>query len=207
MPFSYRLQKNHPRISSLLGVVCALLLTSFQGEAGQKRPPLKVPILLDLNGQPADPFRDSTAKLLAFVFTRTDCPISNTYAPEIRSLSEKFAPLGVVFYLVYPGADESAAAIREHLNRFNYPLEAFCDPQHIFSKKSRVCVTPEAAVFRPNGKLLYHGRLDNRYVDFGKARPEPTVYDLQTALKQALAGQPVTPASEPALGCFIEEVK
>jgi tetratricopeptide (TPR) repeat protein len=41
------------------------------------------------------------------VFTRTDCPISNRYAPELRRLGERFARRGVFFRLVYADPTET----------------------------------------------------------------------------------------------------
>jgi hypothetical protein len=163
--------------------------------------------LVDLSEHAADPFDNGGAKLLAFVFVRIDCPISNAYAPEIRRLHDRFAPRGVVFRLIYVGKDESSPAIYRHLRDFQYPCGALRDPQSAFARKSRVSVTPEAALFRPDGTLLYHGRIDDRYVDFGKARPEAKRHDLAEALALALAGKPVPPAAGPTIGCFIEEVK
>src|SRR5689334_201117 len=45
--------------------------------------------------------KTAEAKLIVCLFTRTDCPISNSYAPEVRRMYEKFSPRGVAFYLVY----------------------------------------------------------------------------------------------------------
>jgi hypothetical protein len=163
--------------------------------------------MLDLDGYAVNPLGNRDAKLHAFVFIRTDCPISNSYAPEIRRLHDRFASSGVAFWLVYPGADESPAAIRRHLRDFEYPCGALRDPRHAFATQSHVSVTPEAALFRPDGTLLYHGRIDDRYVDFGKARPEATQHDLAEALTLALAGQPVPPPTGPAIGCFIEDAR
>jgi hypothetical protein len=160
--------------------------------------------LEDLQGKAAKPFGDRNAKLVAFVFARSDCPISNAYAPEVRRLCEEFAPQGVVFWLVYPGADESPAVIRKHARDYAYPCGALRDPRHAFTKVAKVSVTPEAAVFRPDGKLLYSGRIDDRYVDLGVAKPKPTRRDLSIALGAALAGRPVPRATGPAIGCFIE---
>ena len=160
--------------------------------------------LEDLHGRAAKPFDDRDAKLVVFVFARSDCPISNAYAPEVRRLYEAFAPRGVVFWLVYPGADESPDVIRKHLRDFVYPCDALRDPRHAFAKVAQVSITPEAAVFRPDGELLYSGRIDDRYVDFGVARPEPTRRDLKIALTEALAGRPVPRAAGAAIGCFIE---
>jgi hypothetical protein len=163
--------------------------------------------LIGLDGAAVDPFANRDAKLLVFVFTRRDCPVANAYAPEIQRLCAKFSPKGVAFCLVYADRDDSAAQIREHLREFGYSCAALRDPKQAFARRARAEVTPEAAVFRPNGDLLYHGRIDDRYVDFGKARPEPTRRDLAVALEDALAGRAVTRAAGPAVGCFIEGVK
>ena len=53
----------------------------------------------DLAGQPVDPLANQHARAIVFVFLSADCPISNRYAPELRRLQEKFAPLGVRFWL------------------------------------------------------------------------------------------------------------
>lgn len=46
-------------------------------------------------------------------------------------------------------------------------------------------MTPEAAVFLPTGKLLYRGRIDNRYVRFDQERATPTQRDLKEAIQSA----------------------
>ena len=56
-------------------------------------------------------------------------------------------------------------------------------------------------------KLVYHGRIDDRFIDFGKSRPEATVHDLQNAIDAALAGRKVTPAETKAIGCYIADLR
>ena len=147
------------------------------------------------------------AKFFVCLFTRTDCPVSNSYAPEVRRIFEKFSPRGVGFYLVYPDADESAAVIEKHLKEYSYPFPALRDPKHELVKLAGAKITPEAAVFDASGKLLYRGRIDDRYVDFGKARVAPTVKDLENALEAILDGKAAPAAGGPAVGCFIADVK
>jgi hypothetical protein len=160
--------------------------------------------LLNLAGKSTDPFAGTEAKLLAFIFVGADCPISNSYAPEVQRLHAAFAQRGVTFFLVYPDGGISAAAIREHLKSYDYPCDALRDQQHAFTKRAHVEVTPEAALFRPDGTLLYHGRIDNRYAALGSKRPKATERDFVNALDDALAGNPVRPAGGPPVGCFIE---
>src|SRR5688500_1125789 len=57
---------------------------------------------------------------LVLVFARTDCPISNRYAPELRRLHERFVPQGVRFVLVYTDPAGSAAEVESHARAFGY---------------------------------------------------------------------------------------
>jgi hypothetical protein len=146
-------------------------------------------------------------KFFVCLFTRTDCPVSNSYAPEVRRIYDKFSPRGVGFFLVYPDPDESAAVIEKHLKEYSYPFAGLRDPKHELVKLAGAKITPEAAVFDVSGRLLYRGRIDDRYVDFGKMRLAPTTKDLELALEAILDGKPVPAAGGPAVGCFIADVK
>ncbi len=68
------------------------------------------------SGAPVDALQaPAGTKAIVFLFTSTDCPISNRYAPEVRRIAEAFGAKGVVFRLVYPNPSEDAKAIREHM--------------------------------------------------------------------------------------------
>ena len=85
--------------------------------------------LPDLDGNEIDP-RHAGEEASVFVFTRTDCPISNRYAPEVRKLREKFAPRGVGFWLVYLDRDQEVAEVRAHMEEYGYPFGAVLDLDH-----------------------------------------------------------------------------
>jgi hypothetical protein len=160
-----------------------------------------------LDGAAVNPFdapQGTTA--IVFLFTSTDCPISNRYAPEVRRLTAKFSPQGVVFRLVYPNPADKRAAILEHMHAFAYAgaTEALRDPKHALVKHSGVTVTPEAAVYA-GGRIVYHGRIDDRYVDLGLERPAATVHDLADVLTAVLEGRAVARAVTPAVGCYIAD--
>ena len=162
--------------------------------------------LLDLSGRRIEPLEESEAAATVFLFLRTDCPISNRYAPEIRRLHDRFAPSGVKFWMVYPDPGEPLQAIRQHLADFEYPGRAARDPEHALVEKTQATVTPEAAVF-VDGELVYRGRIDNRFVDFGKTRAAATTHDLAGALEAILDGRPVPESRTRAVGCFIPDRK
>jgi hypothetical protein len=185
-----------------LPVVAALCALAVSLAAASDALPPQGLRLIDLEGGAADPIVGS-APATVFVFARTDCPISNRYAPEVRRLHERFASRGVRFWLVYPDPEEPLAAIRDHLTDYGYPMKALRDPQHDLVRATGVEVTPEAVVFAPDGQLVYRGRIDDRYVDFGKARPTASRHDLERAIEAVLAGSQPEERTTRAVGCFI----
>lgn len=139
------------------------------------------------------------------VFARTDCPISNRYAPELRRLRERFAPK-VHFTLVYPDPSEPADEVQAHARDFALGFALVRDPEHALVRLAGATVTPEAAVFVGTGgaaDLVYRGRIDDRHVDFGRSRPEPSRKDLAEVLEALAAGQAVAPRTTPSVGCAI----
>ena len=160
----------------------------------------------DLDGKPFDPFRAARGKVVVLIFVRTDCPVSNRYAPAIQQLSAKNAGKAV-FFLVYPSKKETADSIRKHDREFGYALAALRDPQHILVRESKAQITPEAAVFDANRRLVYHGRIDNLYEDFGHARKSATTHELADAIEAAIAGKTLAGNATPAVGCYISDLE
>lgn len=160
----------------------------------------------DLKGQSFDPFQAAPGKAVVFIFVRTDCPVSNRYAPTIQRLSEKYAA-STMFFLVYPDKKEAADAIRKHDREFGYHLTALRDPQRVLVKRSDAQITPEAAVFDASRRLVYHGRIDNLYQDFSHTRKIPTTHELADAIEAALAGKTISGKATPAVGCYISDLE
>lgn len=138
------------------------------------------------------------------VFTTTDCPISNRYAPEIERLAAKFKGQAR-FVLVYPVAADSPAMIREHMRKFAYSIESIRDTDQKLVRQTGVTVTPEVAVLQ-GAQLLYRGRIDDRYVELGKQRPSPTQRDLENALTELSAGRPIATRETRAVGCILADL-
>ena len=160
----------------------------------------------DLDNHLVDPFQASAdVKAILLVFTSVDCPISNRYAPVIAKLHDAFSSRGVQFWMVYPNPFDTADAIRKHLKDFSLPSRALRDPNHALARIANATVTPEAALYDRQGRELYHGRIDDRYVSLGLERPAPTKHDLQEALTAALAGRAIAEASTQAVGCYIAD--
>jgi alkanesulfonate monooxygenase SsuD/methylene tetrahydromethanopterin reductase-like flavin-dependent oxidoreductase (luciferase family) len=161
-----------------------------------------------LNGQPVRNLASPGTKAIVLFFTATDCPISNRYIPEIQSLENKFAAQHVVFWYVYPNVGETATAVRQHERDFGAEQHVLFDPDHGVVALAHARVTPEAAVLAPTEtdgtlRVLYHGRIDNRYIQIGQQRPNATQFDLERAIEDVLQNRPVHPPDGPPVGCGI----
>jgi hypothetical protein len=168
----------------------------------------------DIDGHDVTSISAHDTKYVVAIFVATDCPISNRYLPLLVRLSRQFAPRGVRIWLVYPNAGDTLASVRAHQSQ--YPAAAslpqLIAPDSRFIAHAKVHVTPEAAIFHadppPRGSILshpvlWHGRIDDRYLTFGTQRPAATRHDLADALNAALAGQQPTAPAAPPVGCAI----
>jgi thiol-disulfide isomerase/thioredoxin len=193
----------HPfRVVPLLYVVIAAAwLASFASTS-----PGAQNTAFNLAGNPVDPLKSASGKVVVLVFVRTDCPISNRYAPTIQKLSAEHEGKAT-FWLVYPSKSESAEVIRKHEREYGYKIPALRDPQHVLVKESMVQITPEVAVFDAQRHLVYHGRIDNLYEDIGRARSVATAHELDDAISAALSGKSLDVSATHGVGCYISDVE
>jgi peroxiredoxin len=148
------------------------------------------------------------AKAVVFVFIGLDCPISNSYAPELGRLYGEYSKRGVVFYAVQSDPSVAPAEVRRHARESGLPFPILLDPVQTLARQLGATATPEAAVVSAaGGELLYRGRIDDRVVDFGKARQRPTRQDLRLALEEVVEGKAVSRRITKAVGCAIARIE
>lgn len=182
------------------GIVFALLFTSAWAAATAPES------VVDLSGKTRDPFA-SPARARVFIFVRTDCPITNRYAPELARLAEFFLVDDAEFWLVYPDPDVTPQQIRTHMAEYGFRGQPLRDPHHELVARAHVVTAPEAAVFDRAGRLAYHGRIDDLWVEPGKARPMARTHDLEDAISAVVEGRAVAHPETRAIGCSLADVK
>jgi len=160
----------------------------------------------DLDDKSIDPIKASLGKITVLIFIRTDCPISNRYAPLLQQLNATYSSRAK-FWLVYPNRKSAAPEIAEHLKQYRYTISALRDPDHALVKLAGATITPESAVFDARGQLLYHGRIDNLYEDPSRSRPAATTHELQATLEATTSGKPAPLSTAPAVGCYISDLE
>jgi hypothetical protein len=160
----------------------------------------------DLEGKSVDPLAAAGGKIVVLVFLRRDCPVSSRYTPIIQKISSEHED-DVRFWLVFPDKTETSKTIQKYLHDYGFRLPAAHDPEHVLVKLAQAAITPEVAVFDHNRHLVYHGRIDNWYVEFGRPRPAPTTHELSHAIEAAMSGKPMTPTAVKGVGCYIADLE
>ena len=157
----------------------------------------------DISGKEHAVPGEADANATVIYFVTHDCPISNRYQPEIGRICEEYAAKEVRCLLAYVDPTVSDQEIRDHQVAYSSDLPAIHDADHELVQLAGATVTPEAALFDDDGRLVYRGRIDNLYAALGTPRRRPTERDLRNALEESLAGRPVTRARTQPVGCFI----
>jgi thiol-disulfide isomerase/thioredoxin len=161
----------------------------------------------DLGGNAIAQLAPAGARAVVLFFAASDCPISNRYIPEIQRLEKEFGPRGVRVWFVYPNPGDSAKVVRAHDAEYSITgTNTALDTAQNLVQMAHVTITPEAAVFVPEGSGLrevYRGRIDDRYIAFGQERPRAQHHDLEDAIRAVLAKQPVPKPGGPPVGCSI----
>lgn len=163
-------------------------------------------VFVDLAGSPRLPTQvESKANVLVFI--TSDCPIANSYAPEIQKIADEFAPHGIRFFLIHVDPDITRDQAKHHAEQFGYRIPILIDHEHVLVRRTGVTITPEVAVLTGDGRMPYRGRIDDLYPDLGTKRRAPRRRDLRRALEELLAGRPVTVARSQAVGCDLPEAR
>src|SRR5438105_14126768 len=131
----------------------------------------------DLDGIAHHPFESRGKAGSVLIFYWHDCPICNSYAPEINRLYAAYT--NFAFYIVQVDADLTATAAREHAKEYALRPPVLLDPHHRLVKLTKPTVTPEAVVLDKKRHVLYRGRIDDLYAALGKRRPSATQHDLR----------------------------
>lgn len=141
--------------------------------------------------------------LIAIFFVTTDCPITNSYVGEMQRLYREYSPRDVVFWAVHCDPTQGMEEVKKYATEYKYEFPVLMDEQLALATRFGARRMPEAVIASAEGKLLYRGRIDDRYVSFGKARREASKHDFREAMEQALNGKRKTVEGPTAVGCYI----
>ena len=139
-------------------------------------------------------------KAVVLMFIATKCPYSNAYNDRMRQMAADYTKKGILFVGINSNNTEPEAEVKSHAQKNKWDFVIAKDPGNKVADLYDAKRTPEVYIVGADGKLLYHGRIDENYEEPTKV----TSPDLKNALDQILAGQSVAKTETKAFGCTIK---
>jgi peroxiredoxin len=175
---------------------------AFTLKIGDKAPDFKLPATDGKTYQLSD-FAD--AKVLVVFFTCNHCPYVLGSDEVTRKTAEQFASQGVKFVGINSNskntyADDDFPHMVERMKEKKFPWVYLHDAPQDVARAYGALRTPHFYVFDRSRKLVYTGR----GVDSPRDMSKMTVNDLETALREHLAGKPVTKPMTNPIGCNVK---
>jgi peroxiredoxin len=142
-------------------------------------------------------------KLKVIFFLDPECPISNAYMKEIKSIYADFSAKGVTFEAFFPMSTVTDQEIKAFLKKYNATFPGYTDPNLQKAKRYQATVMPEVVLVNSAGMVVYRGAIDDWYYGLGKSRPKATEFYLRNAIEATLDGNQVLKSRTEAYGCLI----
>lgn len=145
--------------------------------------------------------RGANVKGVVVVFLGTECPVSNGYAPEMERIHLEAAKREVAMIGVYAEPTVGQAEADAHRKEYAFTFPTVLDPEQRIAKQAAVARMPTAVVLDGAGKIVYRGRIDDRWSPQGKRRDVPRTRELRDAIDAVVAGREPTVREAPPFGC------
>jgi len=159
-------------------------------------------MLKDIAGQ-SIALHDYKAKAAVVVFFMgIDCPISNLYLKDLGDLQVRYGKQAVQIVGIQSNAGTTQARAAEHAREYKVAFPVLLDPGQHIANQLGAKRTAEIFLLDSRRQVRYHGALDDRY-GYTFKRDVPQRHDLEEALKELLAGKPVTVVETTPRGCLI----
>ncbi len=191
-----------------LAVTSLLLILAICPAAGSDEteiPPVRFLTALDLEGRVHRIGSEEGLKGVALVFISTECPIARGFIPELNRLHKSLSDQPVKLLGVISDPTTTRAAAIKFQQEFEIEFPVLFDASGEIAEVLKPTHVPEAFVVDTHSQVRYRGRIDDRYPEVGKRRPQPTTHDLADAIQAVAADQKIEVAQTTPVGCPFEE--
>jgi hypothetical protein len=141
--------------------------------------------------------------LKVILFLDPECPVTNAYMKEIKSINADYNAKGVSFEAYFPMETVTDKDIKAFLKKYNATFPGFTDPGLHKATRYKATAMPEVVLLNASGMTVYQGAIDNWFYALGKSRQKATELYLRNALEATLNGNPVMQSKTQAIGCLI----
>jgi peroxiredoxin len=154
--------------------------------------------MTDLNGRQIK-LSDWKGKLPLLFFADLSCPCVQAYNGRMKALQEKYEAQGLRIAYIFPAPEDGVAAIRKLAKTQNYPWPIVRDADQKLMQRFNVQCTTETFLMDREGRLRYHGRVDESIFEPEKAKS----HDLENAINALLENKEVPVKETAAYACTI----
>ena len=146
----------------------------------------------------------STGKVqpAALVFLDTACPVATRYVPELNEIEDVARASGVKLYGVLSNPDISWREGAEFVDDFGIEFPVILDSTGDLARRLGPRVTSESFVVSTASRLVYRGRIDDRFAAVGRLRTRISSRDLRRTMAAVARGGQPEPFETEAIGCF-----
>ena len=139
------------------------------------------------------------------IFTCNHCPFARAWEERIVELGNGYSKRGVGVILINANdparhEDDGFAHMQERAKMRNIQVPYVVDETSGVAKAFGATVTPEAFLFDKDGKLAYHGAVDDNHKQPDKVQKQY----LMDALKAVVAGKAPPVQESKSMGCGIK---
>lgn len=139
------------------------------------------------------------------IFTCNHCPFARAWEERIVELGNGYAKKGLGVILVNANdptkhEDDGYVQMQERARSRGMQVPYVVDETSAVARAFGASVTPEAFLFDKNGKLVYHGAIDDNHRDPGKVQKRY----LKDALDAVTAGKTPAVQESKSMGCGIK---
>ncbi len=140
----------------------------------------------------------------AYIFVLRQCPVADQYLPVIEKYKKQFEHQGIQFEIVFEDENLTRTKAIFHLKKYGCHAKVKLDPYHKFAHTWKATTSPEAFLVSKKGQLVYHGRIDDRYLTLGSPRPHATQHDLLDSIEQFIQGTTISEPYARPIGCILQ---
>jgi peroxiredoxin len=178
------------------------LVASIHVDLGWQLPDLE---LKDTDGNPVRLAGQMGESGLLVAFTCNHCPYALAVWPRLIRQARIFRDMGVNTVAVNPNIhpdypEDSVPAMKEKSAEWGIDFPYLADETQDAARMFEAQCTPDIYLFGTDGRLYYHGRID----DYWKDEAKVTRQELMPAVEALVAGRPAPQPQHPTIGCSIK---
>jgi peroxiredoxin len=178
-----------------------LLKSEVVLKAGDKAPDFNLLGIDDKNHSLSE-YKDYSAKLIIFMCNH--CPYVQAKVDALNEIYEKFkgkiAMIGINSNDAVKYPDDSFGSMKKFAKEKGFGFTYLVDETQEVAKKYGAVCTPDPFLFDKEGRLVFHGRIDNAM----KPEDKPTEKTMIQNIEQVLSAKKIEKDFDPSMGCSIK---